>query len=321
MSISFLNDKEIEKTMQEYQNSRDEIDLRKIFSSLWQSKYFIIIFTIISIILSSLYLRNLEPKYEVSVLLKPVQEENKPNLMGIGFASFAGIPITTQSAGDYNQYVVMLKTKEIARIIFKKEKLIRKLFLREWDEKQKIFTRKEPGRRTLAIRYIKELLTGQVSRGYEAPNPARLKVLIKKTFQISLDKKTNYITIKAEDRHPKLVTKLLLSMIDETDRLFKQKFLQQADDTLQFYQNKLAKTRSQEHRQILATLIAKEERKILLATRDAPFVAEIITGPNTSINPTSPKPKIILLLGFVLGLFLSCGIIIVKNSLPNSEND
>ena len=63
----------------------------------------------------------------------------------------------------------------------------------------------------------------------------------------------------------------------------------------------MAKTRSQEHRKILATLIAKEERKLLLATRDTPFVAKIITGPNTSLTPTSPNAGLILVFSILIG--------------------
>ena len=61
--------------MQENQNYDDEIDLRVLFSVLWRGKYFIIIFTMISLAAGSLYLRSLSPQYKVSILLAPVQEE------------------------------------------------------------------------------------------------------------------------------------------------------------------------------------------------------------------------------------------------------
>ena len=106
-----------------------------------------------------------------------------------------------------------------------------------------------------------------------------------------------------------------------TDKLFKKKFLKQAKDAVQFYQIKISKARSQEHCQILATLIAKEERKLLLATRDGPFVAEILTGPNTSINPTRPKASRILAFSILLGGLLSCVILLTRSSLSKNHDE
>ena len=90
---------------------------------------------------------------------------------------------------------------------------------------------------------------------------------------------------------------------------------------MQFYQIKISKARSQEHREILATLIAKEERKLLLATREGPFVAEILTGPNTSLYPTSPNVKVILAISLVLGSFLSCGILLTRSFILKNHDE
>ena len=101
-------------------------------------------------------------------------------------------------------------------------------------------------------------------------------------------------------------------MIKNTDELFKRKFVKQANDGLKFYQIKISKARSKEHREILATLIAKEERKLLLASRDEPFTAEILSGPNTSLKPTFPKVGRILMLSIMMGIFFSSAILIFR---------
>ena len=70
--------------MQENQNYDDEIDARELFSALWRGKYFIIIFTMISLAAGSLYLRTISSKYRVSILLAPVQEEQTSPNFGKG---------------------------------------------------------------------------------------------------------------------------------------------------------------------------------------------------------------------------------------------
>jgi len=309
--------------MQENQNYLDEIDLKELFFVLWRGKYFIIIFTMISLAVGSLHLRNLSSNYSVSILLAPVQEEQStPNFGNLGgLASLAGISLPSGSASDFAKYEIMLKTQEISTLIFKEQNLIQALFSGEWDENQQIFREPKKNRLTLIKNVVKEILTGRPPKEYTRPNPAKLAAFIHGNIHIKLDNKTQYLNLSAESSNPELLTKLLVSMIKNTDELFKKKFIKQANDAVQFYQIKISKARSQEHREILATLIAKEERKLLLATREGPFVAEILTGPNTSLYPTSPKASIILTLSILLGGFLSCGFLLIRSFLSKNHNE
>ena len=309
--------------MQENQKYENEIDLMELLSVLWRGKYFVIIFTIISLAAGSQHLRNLSSKYSVSILLAPVQEEQStPNFGNLGgLASLAGISLPRGSASDFAKYEIMLKTQEMSTLIFQEQNLIQELFSGEWDNDRQIFREPKQNRKTLIKNYVKELLTGQPPKEYKEPNPDRLTVFINRNILVGLNKKTQYLNVSAETSNPELLTKLMVFMIINTDELFKKKFIKQANDAVQFYQIKISKARSQEHREILATLIAKEERKLLLATRDGPFVAEILTGPNTSLNPTSPKASLILVLSVLLGGFLSCGLLLIRSFMSKNHNE
>ena len=52
--------------MKENQNYDEVIDARELISALWRGKYFIIIFTMISLAAGSMYLRTISSKYRVS---------------------------------------------------------------------------------------------------------------------------------------------------------------------------------------------------------------------------------------------------------------
>ena len=309
--------------MQENKNYSSEIDLIELFSTLWRGKYFIIIFSLISFAAGSMYLRTKTPEYNVSILLAPVQEQQSgPNLGGLGgLASLAGITLPASNASDFSKFEIMLSTLEISELVFREQSLIQELFSGEWDNNQQIFRKPKAKTAHIIKRYVKELIIGRPTEKYSLPKAAKLKEFINKNLNIKLDIKTNYLSISAETSEPELLIKLVLSLINNTDELFKKKYIKQADDAVKFYQIKISKARSQEHRQILATLIAKEERKLLLATRDGPFVAEILTGPNTSVYPTSPKISRILMVSILFGGFLSCGIILIRSSRLKSHNE
>ena len=308
--------------MQENQNYDEEIDLKMFFSVLWGGKYLVIIFTMISLAAGSLYLRNAPYMYGVSILLAPVQAEQKSSLGNLGnLASLAGISLPTGNSSDFSKFEIMLETQEISTMVFKEQNLIQELFSNEWDNNQKIFREPKKNRKMLIKNSIKQLLTGRPSKEYTGPSPARLKEFIGSNISIGLDQQTQYLSLTTETTNPKLLTKLIVSMIMRTDELFKKKFIERADDAVRFYQIKIAKARSQEHREILATLIAKEERKLLLATRDGPFVAEILTGPNTSLNPISPKPTFTLALCIFLSAFLSCVVLFIRRFQSKNHNE
>ena len=120
--------------MQANSDYNDEIDLKELFSIFWRGKYFIMLLTTIALILGSIYLRTLTPKYGVSVLLAPVQEEqSSTNFGSLGnLASMAGISLPSSSASDFSKYELMLFTREIATIIFKEENIVKKIFSEEW---------------------------------------------------------------------------------------------------------------------------------------------------------------------------------------------
>ena len=57
----------------------------------------------------------------------------------------------------------------------------------------------------------------------------------------------------------------------------------------------------------------------MLATREGPFVVEIMMGPDQSLRPTSPKSSLVLALGMVLGLFLGAAVVLLRKAFRGNE--
>ena len=70
---------------------------------------------------------------------------------------------------------------------------------------------------------------------------------------------------------------------------------------------------SREHREALAELIIKEEQKLMFASQGKYFTAEPYIQPKISLHPTTPKPKLLLLLSLVFGLFISSAVILIQH--------
>ena len=298
-----------------------EIDLRELFLALWRGKYIVFLVTILAIVCASLYLRSSEKKYSIQIVLKPVVAESSgPNLSGFsGLASLAGISLPSSSGSDFTTYQQLIFSEEVSERIFTNKELVIKLFEPEWISDTQSF--EAPLRDNIGKlkQRVKLLLTGAEKRKYIPPNPKRLSMLIAEIFKISVDNGrggTGFITISTETSNPDVMVDLISTVSQETDNLLKERFLVTAEDTLEFYYQKLLTSRSPEHREALAKLISAEDQKLMLASKSSNFVAELLTTPNVSLYPTSPKASLVLVLSFVLGVFLG-SVIILGRLLQN----
>jgi len=303
----------------------DEIDLRELFAALWDGKLLIFIVTCAVFLFSSAYLHVAERSYTVSVTLRPTEEQSSGggNLGGLGglggLASLAGVQLPSGGATEFITFQAMLKSQEVASRLFADENLIQRLFVGEWDESRKSFLQPIPSTLGNVKRLLKPLLTGEGQGAYIAPNAARLAKTLAEDLSVSEDKTSGMLKLSMESAKPKLASDLMLALIRETDGFLKERFVISGSDALQFYQQKISKARSREHREALAKLIATEEQKLMLATREGPFVVEIMMGPDQSLRPTSPKSSLVLALGLVLGLFLGAAVVLMRKAFGGNE--
>ena len=290
-----------------------EIDLKKIFSMLWAGKFLIIITTSVAIFLASQYLRETEKKYTVIYKLNPVKEKVGSSSISrySGLASLAGIELPNVSGDDFQIFKELLLSVEVAEKVFENNDLTRKLFATEWNAELDEFAEEKKNERSEFITSIKKLLTGNYNTNYMSPNPRRLVEFISTKIQILQDKNTGILKLTSETSKPETMMTLVVAMAHASDEIMRERYKKFSEEPLIFYKQKLSSARSREHREALAQLIAKEEQKLMLASSSRYFVAEPLIRPYISLFPTSPKPKLILLLFGLVGLLAAIFILVM----------
>ena len=301
--------------MNKYDNSNDEVDLRKLILTLWQNKLIIIICVIIFVSVASLNLRSTERKYSFSYKLKPVAETvQSPTLARFGnIASLAGIQLPSASGNDFKIFKELLTSVEVAEKVFEDKKLIMKLFEYEWDILLNNYSAPKTNKINNVIGKIKRFLTGSKEIAYTPPNPKRLVEFLKANVTIVEDKQTGFLYLKGQNSKPQNIIELIISTVEVSDKIMRERYIVFSSEPLAFYKEKLATARSREHREALAQLISKEEQKLMLASSSKYFVAEPILNPTISMNPTYPNSQLNLLLSLVIGLTFGSIIVFIKN--------
>jgi LPS O-antigen subunit length determinant protein (WzzB/FepE family) len=299
----------------------NEIDLKDLFFTLWKGKVYIILTLFISIFLASFSLQSAERKYTVEYNLKPVGATIKsPNFSGLGgFASIAGIQLPTSSNNDFNIFKELINSIEVSEIIFENKKIVKNIFKSEWNESFSEYVMPPKSKIQIFISDAKKLITGNRSVNYMPPNPRRLALFISQNIKISEDNKTGFLTFASETSKPELILSLIIEATKASDKIMRQRYIDFSIEPLAFYKEKLRTARSREHREALAELISKEEQKLMFASKGKHFIAEPYINPTISFHPTTPKPKLILALSVVLGLFLGATLVLMRHAIKKEN--
>ena len=265
-----------------------EIDVKKIFLSLWRSKIYVLFCSVLSVFLASYHLQNVERKFTVEYKLKPVVANEKPSVGGFGgLASLAGIDVST-SSNDFVIFQELITSVESAEIIFENEELVKNIFLSEWNASLNDYSAPSLSEKQLLIQNLKKLLTGNKDRKYIPPNAKRLALFIADNIQILKAKGTDFLIIKSETENPELILSLIIEAANASDKIMRKRYIEFSTNPLIFYKEKLRTARSREHRESLAALISNEEQKLMLASKGKYFTAEPYLKPTVSLYPTNP---------------------------------
>ena len=112
---------------------------------------------------------------------------------------------------------------------------------------------------------------------------------------------------------------LIIEATKASDKIMRQRYIDFSKEPLAFYKEKLRTARSREHREALAELIGKEEAKANVCVKGKTFYCRAIYEPTISLHPTAPKPKLILALSLVLGLFLGAALVLMRHAIKKEN--
>jgi hypothetical protein len=302
-------------------NQNDDIDLRELFLFLWRGKFYIFFFSTLFVFLGSLYLQNVERKYLVEYKLKPVGEtQQKNNFSGLsGFASIAGIELPSNSVNDFAIFKELISSVEISEIIFKNKKLIKRIFISEWNPSLGSFSEPPKSKSRAYIDTVKKIISGNNEVNYIPPNARRLAIYISKSISINESKDTGFLTLKAETSNPDMLLSIMVMAVEASDQVMRQRYINFSKEPLDFYKEKLGIARSREHREALAGLISKEEQKLMFASKGKYFTAEPYIEPSISLYPIAPKPKLILVLSLILGLSFGVALVLIRYAIKKEN--
>ncbi len=302
-------------------NNNDELDLRDLILALWRGKVYMILIPIVSVFFAVLYLHSAERKYTVEYNLKPVGATKQSSTLSSfgGLASIANIQLPSGSSNDFKIFKKLITSIEVSEIVFDNKKIVKDIFISEWNSSLNNYSKMSKSKIQILLSDFKKLLTGNKETNYMPPSPERLSRFIASNIQIKEDKNTGFLRFISETSKPELMLSIIIEASNAGDKIMRQRYIDFSTEPLAFYKEKIRTARSREHREALAELIGKEEQKLMLASRGRYFIAEPYINPTISLYPTTPRPKLILFLSFLFGLFISVIFISVLHAIKKDN--
>ena len=294
----------------------DEIDLRELFSAIWQGKWTVIAITSLFAVASVFYAINQPNIYKSEALLAPAEEQQGGGLGALagqfgGLASLAGVNLGGGNTSNKSQLAIeILKSRQFTSEFIQKHNLLPNLMaVKSWDLA------------TDSLIYNIEDYNSDTNtwlRQVKAPkNPEPSMQEAYKVFSsiltISEDKESGMTTLAVEHQSPVIAQQWVNWLIQDINEVMKNRDVAEANKSTEFLTKQLNQTKIADIRTVLYKLIEEQTKTIMFANVRDEYVFKTIDPALVPEEKFKPKRALICLLGTVLGCMLSVMIILVKH--------
>lgn len=300
----------------------DEIDLRELFSVIWQGKLIVIALTILFSVASVLYAISLPNIYKSEALLAPAEAQQQGGLGALagqfgGLASLAGVNLGAGGGVDKTQLALeVLKSRKFTSEFIQKYNILPNLMAAEaWN------------RETNTVVYDEELYIAEqdkwirdVKAPFEAePSMQEAYKEFRKSVNANLDKESGMITIAVEHVSPYIAEQWVNWLIQDINKTMKARDVLEANKSTEFLTQQLEQTQITDIRAVLYKLVEEQTKTIMFANVRDEYVFKTIDPALVSEEKFKPKRALICILGALLGCFLGVTIVLIRLYIPKSK--
>jgi uncharacterized protein involved in exopolysaccharide biosynthesis len=307
------------KSPETFQNTEafdDEIDLKELFTVLWNGKLVITLvtgFAAVCAVLFALWLPNI---YESKALLAPKGESGAGGLAGLarqygGLASLAGINI---GGGGGESSKSMMAQQKIQSLDFFTRHLYEKIVLDlmavdHWDAGSGALVIDPDVFDVESQTWLREAsYPRQAKPSAQEAHEAFLGVLA-----LSEDKKTSLVTIAIKHQSPVVAQAWVALIIEAVTEELRGSDVEEAQGSIAFLEQQRTQTSLVSLDEVFAQLIEEQTKTIMLANVSKDYVFNVIDPAVVPELKSEPKRALICILGTLLGGMLGTLLVLVRH--------
>jgi len=290
----------------------DEIDLRELFSVLWQGKISIIIGGLLGAILSVGYALSLPNIYTAKAVMAPKAEGS--GLSGLagqfgGLAGLAGIDIGGGEASKTQIALETLKSRAFFAEYMYEDSLVALMAAEGWDRESDELIINDDIYDTSSQKWIRDV---QAPSKKEPSVQAAYKEFSNHLL-VTEDKKTGFVGLAVKHYSPNVARDWVLAVLRGIETSIRDKEVQEAERSIAFLKAESAENSLISLNEVFASLIEEQTKKIVLANASEEYVFEVIEPPVAAEFKSEPNRPLICILGTLLSGMLSVLYVLIKH--------
>lgn len=300
----------------------NEITLRRVLAVFGRRWRVLAFGALVGIIVAIAALFIVTPTYTVTMTVVPAH-------MAQGNGGLASLARTSELAqllptsartldSPFSRYQTALTTVALAQRLATRHDVMRTIYKKLWNPETRSF---RPIRSNPVTAFFGALIGMQTSA---VPSAETLAGFL--NHNLTIERGTNDQTLKLSFKWPDPVfaKALLLAIHEEANEMLREKAAARASLMIGYLRERLASVTNQDSRAVLTRLLSDAEQTLLLSQPGVPYAADVIDPPAASDLPTSPKPVLYLLVGFLIGVLIAMVVVIVADALalvPRRRHD
>jgi uncharacterized protein involved in exopolysaccharide biosynthesis len=296
----------------------DEIDLRELFSTIWQGKWVIVLFTLLFRVAAAFSAINQPNDYTAQVLLSPTSGESGGGLGQLGgLAALAGVNIGGKTGDKTQLAMAVLKSRDFQTTFANKYQLKSLIFAGEdFDINTGELTLDSDIYNTDTQKWTREVDEGK------SPEPTDWELYEEFTEIIaaSQDQETDLVTVTVEFLSPVLAKEWLELLISDLNQVMKEKELQETTRNITYLRQQLTTTSIADMQSVFYQLIEDQIKNKMLAEVQDEFVFKIVDPAVIPEEKSKPKRALICILGFTLGGILGVAFVLVRMAFKKDKS-
>jgi len=311
--------------------NEDEIDLLELWNSLVERKWLILSLTFMVTLSAAIASLLMTPKYESTAVVYPVTVDSSAGLLSKygGLASMAGISLPDGSEGVSlsQEALTILKSHRFLAEFIEEKKLKPILFYKNWDSDLEKWIVAE----TSWLSGLKEVILGKPEKTVSYPGQEKLEdgepsmqkavnLFLNQVLSISEDEETGLIKLKITWKNPVEAKIWANELIQRVDDELRHKAIAESKQMVDYIKGKLPTIELQNVRVIALNIIEDQVKKATFARVNKEYVFTVVDPAIVAEKPVSPKRKLIVVVGFVLGLMFSVFVALILSWRKKSKN-
>ncbi len=299
-----------------YNAADDEIDLRELFTAIWQGKWIIIAITTLFAVASVFYAINQPNIYKSEALLAPAEQEQQGGLGALagqfgGLASLAGVNLGSGGGVDKTQMALeVLKSRKFTSEFIQKHNILPELMAAEaWNRKTNTIIYNEEVYDKAEKKWLREVKTPFKAE----PSMQEAYKKFKKIVNTNKDKETGMVTIAIEHISPYIAQQWVNWLIQDINKTMKQRDVLEANKSTDFLTKQIQLTKIADIRAVLYKLVEEQTKTIMFANVRDEYVFKTIDPAIVPEQKLGPKRALICILGALLGGMLSGIFVLIRH--------